>query len=178
MKPKRAKKLAKPERPEKKKAPSGSPRLQFAALPWRASAEKGVEILLVTSRDTKRWIIPKGWPMKGRKPHIVAAIEAQQEAGLNGKVEKERLGVFSYRKRLEGGGAVDCLVEVFPLRVARQRKKWPEKGQRITYWFPFAAAAEQVDEPELREIMLAFGRATMEKLKAPSDAQTPPRDRP
>jgi 8-oxo-dGTP pyrophosphatase MutT (NUDIX family) len=180
---KRAKKLRKPDakklaKPEKKKAPSASPRQQFAALPWRASVEKGVEILLVTSRDTKRWIIPKGWPMKGRKPHIVAAIEAQQEAGLNGKIEKDRLGAFSYRKRLEGGGAVDCLVEVFPLRVARQRKKWPEKGQRITYWFPFAAAAEQVDEPELREIILTFGRVTIEKLRAPAGVQTPPPDRP
>lgn len=172
---KRAKKLAKPE---KKKAPSTSPRQQFAALPWRASAERGLEILLVTSRDTKRWIIPKGWPMKGRKPHIVAAIEAQQEAGLNGKVEKEKLGVFSYRKRLEGGGAVDCIVDVYPLRVARQRKKWPEKGQRITYWFPYASAAQQVDEPELSEIILAFGRFMIEKITAPEDAPAPPPNRP
>jgi 8-oxo-dGTP pyrophosphatase MutT (NUDIX family) len=171
MKPKRVRKPAK--KPEKKKAPSGPPRQQFAALPWRASAETGVEILLVTSRDTKRWIIPKGWPMKGRKPHIVAAIEAQQEAGLNGKVEKEKLGAFSYRKRLESGGAVDCVVDVYPLRVARQRKKWPEKGQRVTYWFPFADAAQQVDEIELREIILAFGRLTAEKLKASADAPAP-----
>lgn len=163
---------------EKKKTPTGSRRQQFAALPWRASVERGVEILLVTSRDTKRWVIPKGWPMKGRKPHIVAAIEAQQEAGLNGKVEKEKLGAFSYRKRLEGGGAVDCLVDVYPLRVARQRKKWPEKGQRITYWFSYATAAQQVDEPELRDIILAFGRVIAEKLKAPADAQNPPPDRP
>ncbi len=165
-------------KPEKKKAPSGSRRQQFAALPWRASVERGVEILLVTSRDTKRWIIPKGWPMKGRKPHIVAAIEAQQEAGLNGKVEKDKLGDFSYRKRLEGGGAVDCLVEVYPLRVARQRKKWPEKGQRITYWFAYAIAAQQVDEPELQEIILAFGQVTAEKLTASAEAKSPPPDRP
>jgi 8-oxo-dGTP pyrophosphatase MutT (NUDIX family) len=170
MKPKRARK---PAKPEKKKAPSGSPRQQYAALPWRASAEKGVEILLVTSRDTKRWIIPKGWPMKGRKPHIVAAIEAQQEAGLNGKVEKEKVGAFSYRKRLESGGAVDCVVDVYPLRVARQRKKWPEKGQRVTYWFPYADAAQQVEEAELQDLILAFGRATAEKLKASADAPAP-----
>ncbi|MGJ0391692.1 MAG: NUDIX hydrolase [Methylocystis sp.] len=144
-------------KPKKKRETPTAPRLQYAALPWRINPVKGVEILLATSRDTKRWVIPKGWPMKGRKPHIVAAIEAHQEAGLHGKIEKAKLGEYLYEKRLEGGAAVDCLVEVFPLRVELQRKKWPEKGQRATYWFPFTIAAEQVDEPQLRAIILAFG---------------------
>lgn len=143
---------------KKKSNRPASPRLQYAALPWRVSEEHGVEILLATSRETKRWVIPKGWPMKGRKPHIVAAIEAQQEAGLHGRVEKSRLGEFEYEKRMKGGGLVDCRVEVYAMRVERQRKKWPEKGQRVTYWFPFAVAAEQVDEPGLREMILAFGK--------------------
>jgi 8-oxo-dGTP pyrophosphatase MutT (NUDIX family) len=142
-----------------KKPPSGTPRMQYAALPWRLVEEKGVEILLATSRDTKRWVIPKGWPMKGRKPHIVAAIEAQQEAGLHGRIEKTKLGDYRYPKRLESGAAVECLVEVFALQVERQRKKWPEMAQRATYWFPYAVAADQVDEPELREIIRAFGRS-------------------
>ncbi|WP_330082498.1 NUDIX hydrolase [Methylocystis iwaonis] len=142
-----------------KKKPPGAPRMQYGALPWRVDAKKGVEILLATSRDTRRWIIPKGWPMKGRKPHIVAAIEAQQEAGLHGKIEKTKLGEYHYPKRLKSGSAVECLVEVFPLRVELQRKKWPEKSERATYWFPYALAAEQVDEPELREIILAFGNS-------------------
>ncbi|MGJ0505697.1 MAG: NUDIX hydrolase [Methylocystis sp.] len=139
--------------------PRSAPRLQFAALPWRLNEENRVEVLLVTSRDTRRWVIPKGWPMKGRKPHIVAAIEAQQEAGLHGKVEKIKLGEFEYEKRMKGGGAVDCVVEVYPLHVERQRKKWPEKGQRVTYWFLYGVAAQQVDEPELKDIILAFGKA-------------------
>jgi 8-oxo-dGTP pyrophosphatase MutT (NUDIX family) len=147
---------------QKGKKPGGdrpeAPRTQFAALPWRRDSEKGVEVLLATSRDTKRWVIPKGWPMKGRKPHIVAAIEAMQEAGLHGRIGKERLGEFRYEKRMKGGGAIDCRVEVFSLEVERQRKKWPEKGQRVTFWFPYALAAQQVDEPELRQIILAFGR--------------------
>ncbi|QGM98797.1 NUDIX hydrolase [Methylocystis parvus] len=144
---------------KKKDAPAHAPRTQYAALPWRIGEETGVEICLATSRDTKRWVIPKGWPMKGRKPHIVAAIEAAQEAGLQGKIEKTKLGEFDYEKRLQGGAAVDCRVEVFPMRVARQRKKWPERGQRVTYWFPYAVAAGQVDEPQLRELILAFGHA-------------------
>ncbi len=134
-------------------------RTQYAALPWRVHPEKGVEVLLVTSRDTKRWVVPKGWPMKGRKPHIVAAIEAQQEAGLHGKIEKTKLGEFDYEKRLKPDVSVTCRVDVFPLRVERQRKKWPEKSQRVTYWFAYQAAADQVDEPQLRDIILAFGAA-------------------
>jgi 8-oxo-dGTP pyrophosphatase MutT (NUDIX family) len=146
-------------KPKKKRETPIAPRLQYGALPWRLDEEKGVEILLATSRDTKRWVIPKGWPMKGRKPHIVAAIEAMQEAGLHGKIEKTKLGEFEYEKRLQGGSAVDCRVEVFSLRVERQRKKWPEKSQRVTYWFPYAVAAQQVQEQQLRDIILAFGKA-------------------
>ncbi len=160
---KQAKKAVKPKK--KSERPS-TPRLQYAALPWRMSESHGLEILLATSRDTKRWIIPKGWPMKGRKPHIVAAIEAQQEAGLHGRIDKSKLGDFDYEKRMKGGGFVDCRVEVYALQVERQRKKWPEKGQRATFWFPYAIAAGQVDEPDLREIILAFGMAAT-KPKAP-----------
>lgn len=149
----------KPPKPRKARETPIAPRLQYAALPWRIDEENGVEILLATSRDTKRWVVPKGWPMKGRKPHIVAAIEAMQEAGLHGKIEKTKLGDFEYEKRLKGGSAVDCRVEVFSLRVERQRRKWPEKGQRVTYWFPYKVAAQQVDEPQLREIILTFGEA-------------------
>jgi 8-oxo-dGTP pyrophosphatase MutT (NUDIX family) len=130
-------------------------RTQYAALPWRIYNGR-VEIMLVTSRDTKRWIIPKGWPMKGRKPHIVAAIEAVQEAGLIGKMDKAKLGDFGYEKRLDSGATVDCRVEVFALRVQRQRKKWREKKQRATQWFECVVAAGLVEEPELRELMLAF----------------------
>jgi 8-oxo-dGTP pyrophosphatase MutT (NUDIX family) len=149
----------KPPKARKNSDAPPAPRMQYAALPWRLDEDGYIEILLATSRDTKRWVIPKGWPMKGRKPHIAAAIEAMQEAGLRGKIEKTKLGEYEYEKRLKGGSAVDCRVEVFPLRVEGQRKKWPEKGQRVTYWFPFERAAEQVDEPQLREIILAFGAA-------------------
>jgi 8-oxo-dGTP pyrophosphatase MutT (NUDIX family) len=138
------------------------PRTQYAALPWRISDGR-VEIMLVTSRDTRRWVIPKGWPMKGRKPHIVAAIEAVQEAGLLGKMDKAKLGDFGYEKRLKSGATVDCRVEVFSLRVQKQRKTWQEKSQRATRWFECAVAAELVEEPELRDLMLAFCGATAQQ---------------
>jgi 8-oxo-dGTP pyrophosphatase MutT (NUDIX family) len=146
-------------KPRKKSPAQRAPRTQYAALPWQVTEGGDVVILLATSRDTRRWVIPKGWPMKGRKPHIVAAIEAMQEAGLLGRIEKTKLGEFNYQKRLKGDATVHCLVEVFPLRVERQRKNWLEKGQRAIHWFPYETAAEQVDEPELRDIILAFGAA-------------------
>ncbi len=142
-----------------KKKDRATPRAQYGALPWRMSNEDGVEILLVTSRDTRRWVIPKGWPMKGRKPHIAAAIEARQEAGLRGKIEKSPIGAYEYEKRLKNAVSVTCRVEVFPLLAEKQSKSWPEKNQRAAHWFPAAIAAEQVDEPALREIILAFGGA-------------------
>jgi len=143
----------------KKAGASAKPRLQFAALPWRSVDAGEIEILLATSRDTNRWVIPKGWPMKGRKPHIAAKIEAMQEAGLTGKIDKNPLGFYDYEKRLKDDASVSCRVEVFALRVDEQKKRWPEKNQRATRWFPYALAAQQVDEPQLQEIIRAFGDA-------------------
>jgi 8-oxo-dGTP pyrophosphatase MutT (NUDIX family) len=146
-----------PEAKKKKKAGGAEPRRQYAALPWRVS--DGLEILLASSRETRRWVIPKGWPMKGRKSHATAAVEALQEAGLLGKIEKTKLGSYHYQKRLRNGAVLLCSVDVFPLRVVRQRKNWPEKNQRVTEWFNPVKAAELVHEPELSELITAFAEA-------------------
>lgn len=135
---------------------AAEPRTQYAALPWRKMGEK-LEIMLLTSRETRRWVIPKGWPMKGRKPYAAAALEALQEAGLVGKIEKKSIGCYHYRKRLKNGAALLCRVDVFPMRVLRQRKNWPEKSQRTTQWRDYADAAQEVAEEELQEIILVFG---------------------
>ena len=132
------------------------PRVQYAALPYRRSAERTLEIMLVTSRETRRWVIPKGWPMKGRKPHVSAAREAFEEAGLVGEVGKRPIGSYRYDKRLKGGAVVPCKVEVFPLDVRAQRKRWPEKGQRETRWFSPHAAVEAINEEGLRGIIGSF----------------------
>jgi 8-oxo-dGTP pyrophosphatase MutT (NUDIX family) len=138
----------------------GEPRRQYAALPWRILGE-GVEILLASSRDTRRWVIPKGWPMKGRKPYMTAAIEAQEEAGLTGKIEKTKIGSFHYQKRLKNGAVILCRVDVFPMQVVRQAKHWPEQGQRVTQWFAYTDAAEEVLETELKALILAFGEGKL-----------------
>jgi 8-oxo-dGTP pyrophosphatase MutT (NUDIX family) len=130
------------------------PRLQYAALPYRRG--RIVEILLISSRETKRWVLPKGWPMKGRKPYAAAAREAMEEAGLVGKIDKQSVGLYHYDKRLKNKAIVRCEVVVFPMMVEKQRKSWPEKGQRTLGWFPVAAAADAVAEPELKAVILAF----------------------
>ncbi len=135
------------------------PGLQYAALPYRVTGRGETEVLLITSRETRRWVIPKGWPMKGKTPHAAAAKEALQEAGVLGRIEKHAIGAYDYIKRLKNGAPLACTVDVFPLQVARQRKRWREKGQRIAHWFPADEAADNVDEDGLRELILAFAGA-------------------
>jgi 8-oxo-dGTP pyrophosphatase MutT (NUDIX family) len=129
------------------------PQLQFAALPWRRAAK--LEIMLVSSRETGRWVLPKGWPMKGIKPHQTAAREALEEAGILGKVAKTPLGSYAYTKRLDGSEQI-CRVQVFAFEVKRERNSWLEKHERTRRWFAVADAAEVVEEPELREAILNF----------------------
>jgi 8-oxo-dGTP pyrophosphatase MutT (NUDIX family) len=136
------------------------PRHQYAALPYRRNGT--VEILLVSSRGTRRWVLPKGWPMKGRQPHAAAKQEALEEAGVVGKIAKESVGDYQYLKRLKNGAAVLCTVTVFPMRVERQRKNWLEKDQRTTRWFSLPEAAEAVQEPELRDVIRNFEKWSAE----------------
>jgi 8-oxo-dGTP pyrophosphatase MutT (NUDIX family) len=105
-------------------------------LPYRFSETNSLEVLLVTTRQSRRWIIPKGWPIKGLKPPKSAAREASEEAGIRGSVGAKSIGVFSYEKRLEeNSGAVPCEVRVFPMLVKRQLDTWPEAHERETRWF-------------------------------------------
>jgi 8-oxo-dGTP pyrophosphatase MutT (NUDIX family) len=129
---------------------------QFAALPWRLSEGGTRQIMLLTSRETRRWVIPKGWPMKKRKPSEVASQEAYEEAGLIGQiVDKRPLGTFAYEKRL-ATSALLCRVRVFSFRVERQLDDWPEKDQRETKWFDADEAATLVEEGGLAEIIDRF----------------------
>ena len=86
-------------------------RRQVAALPLRQAKDGTLEILLVTSRDTGRWIIPKGWPSKRLKDCKVAAREARQEAGVKGKIRREATGSYWYVKReLDGEDPIEVRV--------------------------------------------------------------------
>jgi 8-oxo-dGTP pyrophosphatase MutT (NUDIX family) len=131
--------------------------MQYAALPYRQTADD-MEILLVTSLGTKRWIIPKGWPIPGRAPHASAAREALEEAGVVGKIGSDAIGTYRYDKRRKSGATIPCTVDVFPLDVSIQRKRWPEKGRREVKWFPPEEAAKTVSDPDLGDIILAWSR--------------------
>ena len=128
---------------------------QVGALPYRVS-EAGLEILLITSRRTHRWIVPKGWPARGPTPFADAAREALEEAGVSGQIAEQSLGVFHYIKELKHGMGAPCRVNLYPLKVTRQRKSWSEKAAREKKWFPVTEAAALVREPELKRLILKF----------------------
>ena len=129
---------------------------QYAALPWRQTGA-GREVLLISSRDTGRWVIPKGWPIKGLSPAETAAREAYEEAGLGGQISKKPIGEFEYDKRLKNGTSLPCRVEVFALERMIQHPDWPEQGQRKRQWFSVTEAADAVQEPELKQIIRKLG---------------------
>jgi 8-oxo-dGTP pyrophosphatase MutT (NUDIX family) len=132
-------------------------RNQMGALCWRMRGTRP-EILLITSRDTGRWVIPKGWPMSDMSSADAAAREAWEEAGVEGSAGAA-LGFFAYRKGLPDRAAVPCVVEVFALRVDRLADRYPEKGQRRRKWFSPEKAAKKVEEPGLRALILGFAPA-------------------
>ena len=115
-----------------------------------------LEVLLITSRDSGRWLIPKGWLMKRHSGSEAAAVEAFEEAGLRGAVAKEPVGAYTYSKTLKDGAAAICRVQVYPMAVKRQAKKYKEKGQRQLRWLSPHDAAEQVAEPELAALIAGF----------------------
>lgn len=131
------------------------PSLQVAALCWRRS-RKGVRVLLITSRDTGRWVIPKGWPMRQRTPSEAAEREAWEEAGVQGKVRSQSIGYYTYAKQQDKNEAIPCLVRVFPLEVKAMLRKYPENGQRRARWFSCKKAAKRVDEPDLALLLRSF----------------------
>ncbi|MEY4271069.1 MAG: hypothetical protein RLZZ58_2285 [Pseudomonadota bacterium] len=133
---------------------------QIAALPYRnegTGIDAPVSILLITSRETKRWVIPKGNPIAGQGAHASAAIEAEEEAGVRGAVCPTPLGSYRYRKRRANGSALMFDVDVFPLAVTTELPDWKEQHERERRWFPLADAADAVEEPDLRDLIRSFG---------------------
>ncbi|ALN75636.1 NUDIX hydrolase [Aureimonas sp. AU20] len=126
---------------------------QIAALPVRVGEFGMVEICLVTSRETGRWIIPKGGLMVGISDLEAAKIEAKEEAGLLGKVWDKPLGRYHFWRRGEGRFTY-TEVAVFLMRVKRQKKRWKEMEERQTSWLSLLDAADHVQEPELSTLIV------------------------
>jgi 8-oxo-dGTP pyrophosphatase MutT (NUDIX family) len=129
-------------------------RTQFAALCYRIKNEK-VQFCLVTSRRSGRWIVPKGWPMNGQTPMDAAATEAFEEAGVRGKIEPRPIGVFSYYK-VYSKNELPCIAVVYPLKVKKVLRTWPEHKERNRKWLSRKKAAALVDNAELSQIILRF----------------------
>jgi 8-oxo-dGTP pyrophosphatase MutT (NUDIX family) len=131
---------------------------QVAALCWRHSPKRNsqIEILLVTSLNSKRWILPKGWLEAELSAAENAAREAFEEAGVTGKVSPQPMGAYHYLKEKKDGGGMPCSVEVFTLAVSKQLDDWPEKNARELAWVPVEQALAQVSEPGLRQILKDF----------------------
>lgn len=110
-------------------------------------------VLMITSRGTGRWIIPKGWPMAGRSLAGAAAREAWEEAGVEGRIGHRELGRYTYGKEQDSGFVVPVEVCVFPLNVDKLAKSFPESDQRRREWFAPARAAQLVAEPGLSAIL-------------------------
>lgn len=141
------------------------PRIQCAALCYRVKKSGAVEVLLVSSRETERWIVPKGWPMNGKTPAEAAAVEAWEEAGVKGKVIDLCIGLYSYNKALDDGSALACVVTVFPIRVKSLEDVFPEAGTRKRKWFKPAKAAKKVREKSLKRLLENFDPSGFHKTK-------------
>ncbi len=130
-------------------------RIQVGALCYRATKGKP-EILLITSRGTGRWIVPKGWPIGGLSPAASAEQEAWEEAGAVGRLKDVCLGVFSYTKCIKDGSDFPCQVALFPLRVKSLARSYPESSERRRRWFSPKKAAARVSEADLSQLLRRF----------------------
>jgi 8-oxo-dGTP pyrophosphatase MutT (NUDIX family) len=139
-------------RPPVAKKASG---IQYAALPYRVAGGR-LQVLLVTSRRTRRWIVPKGWPVDSMPASACAALEALEEAGVKGEVQKTPIGHYRYVKHHKNRASEPCKVEVYALKVTEQRKSWAEGDERERRWYSPAEAAAVVAEPLLQHLILEF----------------------
>jgi ADP-ribose pyrophosphatase YjhB (NUDIX family) len=141
---------------EKKKAVQraykGKPLHQVAAIPFRVTKDGAIRVMLVTSRETRRFTLPKGWRMKGKSDRQAAAVEARQEAGVKGKMLKRSPGSYHYWKRLSKA-FVHVEVVVYLLMVSEESKRWKEFEERSRAWLSLEDAALLVDEPELGTLL-------------------------
>lgn len=125
---------------------------QIAALPVRREPDGRLSVMLITSRETRRWVIPKGWPMAKLADHVAAAIEAEQEAGIVGTIDANSVGCFEYEKRRPKGDIM-VRVTVYRLDVTEELDQWPEADERRRAWFTVSAAADAVEEDGLKQLI-------------------------
>lgn len=152
-----------PKKPVPLKLRSGGKtdvRAQVAALCYRYKNDK-IQVCLVTTRNTGRWIIPRGWPTHKHTPADGAAIEAYEEAGVRGKAHPVSIGAYSYDKPIEDE-ETPVMVVVYAIAIEKTLRDWPEKGQRKRKWMSRKKAAENLTEAGLRQIVATFDPSTLD----------------
>ncbi|MBX5056715.1 NUDIX hydrolase [Rhizobium lentis] len=137
---------------------------QFAAICYRKFGDNAVQVLLITSRESGRWIVPKGWAIAKLAPHQVAEREAWEEAGVKGKAKKRPFGFYTYIKTRADGERVPSIVQVHLLEAREIDENFPEQKQRSSQWLPPLEAAVFVREPELKSLL---GKVERTVLKPP-----------
>ncbi|WP_323765236.1 MULTISPECIES: NUDIX hydrolase [Roseobacteraceae] len=143
---------------------------QIAALPVHWEKTGKLRVLMVTSRDSGRWVMPKGWLMDGKSPWRAAEIEALEEAGATGFISKRALGTYHYDKLLEDGSSLRCRVTLYPMVVGKLKRRWKERAQRKRHWFAPKRAAGLVAEKELADLLTGLAEkpdllAAIKKLR-------------
>lgn len=129
--------------------------IHYAALPFLVEDGHPM-VLLVTSRETKRWILPKGKPEKKLRPREVAAREAFEEAGVHGQIADESFATFDSIKRLPDGRELPIKVRVYLFEITEVLDDWPEKKERERRWANPGEAALLASEPGLVSVLLDF----------------------
>jgi len=140
---------------------------QVGVLPWRIRRDGERKLLLITSRRRGRWIVPKGWPIKGFPPFVAASREAFEEAGIIGDISSVPVTTYRYMKVRDDGSQVACRVTLFGMNVRGTLSHWREKGQRQRRWFSLEAAAGKLDDVELAEFVRGL-ETDPERLEASS----------
>lgn len=144
---------------------------QVAALPWRLRGDV-VEVLMVTTRATKRWVIPKGWPMPGKADHDAAAQEAFEEAGVRGNINLKALGQFRYNKLLASAKSRTITVATYDLAVTKELDTWPEQEQRNRRWMSLGLAMQLASDKELVPLLLKFSERNRDEDQTPAKPTT------
>ncbi|MBE1284145.1 MAG: NUDIX domain-containing protein [Rhodobacteraceae bacterium] len=128
-------------------------RVQVAALCYRKTGTD-LDVLMVTSRDTGRWIIPKGWPIPGKDGAQSALQEAWEEAGVTaGALQDDPIGTYDYVKRHNDRPDEPIETYVFKVEVDDLAADYPEAGSRKRQWMKPDEAANLVHEPQLKDLL-------------------------
>jgi len=146
-----------------RRAKKNKPIRQVAAIPVRTAEGGGVEVLLITSNTTRRFIVPKGWPMKGKNARAAALEEAREEAGVVGDASRKPIGAYAYWKRLTDQ-FVKVDVKVYLLVVTEVLAGWEESRERRRAWLSPAEASLLIDEPELASLVASLTPASIKEL--------------